>query len=191
MIDQNLLKIANYLRATFDGTPSVRRCYASDESKRFVDIISTPHPDRVTYLGTIGCSSRKMKGQPAGQKEIRVELLSAVDSKYVDEMSKILGFLTFCLDTEAAFYRPGLIIENAIEMPKSAMKHIYLCDPFLWDDGLPSLPLDDYPVAFLYALPISDGECKYHSEKGHSAFEKLLAKGDGVKYNDLSRASLV
>ena len=191
MIDEKLKTIANYLREAFCGTPKVQRYYAADNN-RFVDILSTPHDDKVSYLGTIGCSSRKMKGQPEGTREIRVEIITAINENCENIMAETLSFLTFCLDTDKAFYIPGTIIENAIPSEKTKnVKHIYLCDPFLWDNGLPCLQFDTYPVAFLYALPITDAEKEYCSKNGVKNFENLLSSNGGVKYNDFNRKSLV
>ncbi len=191
MIDKKLIVIANYLRDAFTGTPSVHRYYAAD-NVRYVDIITTPHDDNVTYLGTIGCSNRKMKGQPKTQHEIRVELISAVDAEYTELMAETLSFLTFCLDTDKAFYYPGLIIENAIPpSPLTKIRHIYLCDPFLWEDGLPSIQFEKYPVAFLYALPITNSEMEYQMKNDIKSFEQLLQKDGGIDYNNLRRKSQI
>lgn len=186
-MDTQMLTIANYLRDAFAGTPAVHRYFAAD-NVRYVDIIKTPHDDNVTYLGTIGCSNRKMKGQPAKQQEIRVELISAVEAKYTEIMAETLGFLTFCLDTDKAFYHPGVVVENAIpESPITKMRHVYLCDPFLWEDGLPSIRLEKYPVAFLYVMPITNEEYQCYLNKGINALEALLQKNDGVDYPNLAR----
>ncbi len=191
MIDNQLIVIANYLREAFTGTPSVHRYYAAD-NVRYVDIITTPHDDNVTYLGTIGCSNRKMKGQPRNQREIRVEIITAVDTEYTELMAETLSFLTFCLDTDKVFYHPGVVIENSIPTsPLTKMRHIYLCDPFLWENGLPSIQFEKYPVAFLYALPITDAEIKYHMKNGINSFEGLLQKDGGIDYNNLSRKSQI
>ena len=187
MIDYKLKQIANYLRDTFVGEPKVQRYFAED-NVRFIDIIKTNHSDNVTYLGTIGCSNRKMKGQSASQPQIRVELISAVEDKYAELMAETLGFLTFCLDTDKCFYHPGLVIENAIpESRLTVMRHIYLCDPFLWEKGLPSLHINEYTVAFIYALPITEEEKNFHAKYGINAFEKLLHKNGGVDYQNLNR----
>lgn len=186
-MDTQMLTIANYLREAFAGTPAVHRYFAAD-NVRYVDIIKTPHDDNVTYLGTIGCSNRKMKGQPSKQQEIRVELISAVDAKYTEIMSETLGFLTFCLDTDKAFYHPGVVVENAIpESSITKMRHVYLCDPFLWEEGLPSIRLGKYPVAFLYAMPITDDEFQYYVENGLEAFDIFLGGDGGVDYANLNR----
>lgn len=186
-MDNQLLVIANYLREVFAGTPVVHRYYATD-NVRYVDIIKTPHGDNVTYLGTVGCSCRKMEGQPANQQEVRVELISAVESIYEEIMAETLGYLTFCLDTDKAFYHPGLVVDNAIpKSPITMMRHVYLCDPFLWDEGLPSIHLEKYPVAFLYVMPMTNNEYQCYKRNGIKDLELLLQQNGGVDYTNLCR----
>lgn len=186
MIDENSKLIANYLKDAFVGTPSVQRYYASDNI-RFVDIIKTPHKDNVTYIGTIGGFRRKMKGQPKLQSEIRVEIVTAVQENYTEIISQTLGFLILSLDTDRKFYRPGTIVEDAIpENALTTMRHVYLCDPFLWDNGLPSLKINNVPVAFLYVLPITEREKELYEKVGTNAFEEYLQQ-QNVRYFDLQR----
>ena len=186
MIDENSKLIENYLKDAFSGTPSVQRYYAADNI-RFVDIIKTPHQDNVTYIGTIGGFRRKMKGQPKSQSEIRVELVSAVQDSYTEIISQTLGFLILSLDTDKNFYRLGVIVENAI--PANAittMRHVYLCDPFLWDNGLPSLKINNVPLVFLYVLPITESEKEFYEKAGANVFEEYLQQ-QNVRYFDLQR----
>ena len=186
MIDENSKKIANYLRAAFSGSPSVQRYFAAD-NVRYVDIIKTPHDDKVTYVGTIGGFKRKMKGAPKGAETIRIELISAVDEQYTEIMAETLSFLILCLDTDKAFYRPGMVVDNAIpENDITLMRDIYLCSPFLWEDGFQSLQIEDSNVAFLYALPITKAERAFFDTHDVNDFEKMLSDNN-VKYFDLSR----
>ena len=186
MIDENSKKIANYLRAAFAGTPSVQRYLAMD-NVRYVDIIKTPHTDHVTYLGTIGGFKRKMNGAPAGAETIRVELISAVNERCTEIMAQTLSFLILCLDTDKVFYHPGMVVDDAI--PKNdltIMRDVYLCNPFLWDDGLKSLQIEDYDVAFLYVLPITQQEKAFYDAHGAAEFEKRLYENH-IEYFDLNR----
>ena len=113
MIDKNSKLVANYLRKAFAGTPEVQR-YLAEDNVRFVDIIKTPHQDKITYVGSIGGFKRTMKGRNSANPEIRVEFLSAVQERYTEIMAQTLGYLVFCLDTEKISYHPGMIVENAI-----------------------------------------------------------------------------
>ena len=186
MIDKNSKLVANYLRKAFAGTPEVQR-YLAEDNVRFVDIIKTPHQDKITYVGSIGGFKRTMKGRNSANPEIRVEFLSAVQERYTEIMAQTLGYLVFCLDTEKISYHPGMIVENAIPENKlSNMRHIYLCDPFLWDNGLKSMCFDDFVLAFLYAMPITEEEKNFFDKNGADAFENYL-QGKNVPYFDMGR----
>lgn len=186
MIDKDSKLVANYLRQAFAGTPEVQRYFAKD-NVRYVDIIKTPHPDQITYVGTIGGFRRPMKGATPDSLEIRVEVLSAVKNSYVEIMAQTLGFLILSLDTDKIIYRPGMVVENAIpENRSSNMRHIYLCDPFLWENGLKSMCFDNFALAFLYAMPITDKEKEIFDKNGADALESFLQKNN-VPYFDMNR----
>lgn len=186
MIDETSKQIAFYLKDAFSGEPKVQRYKAAD-NVRYVDIIKTPHPDGVSYVGTIGGYNRSMQGAPSQMKSIRVELVSAVQERYVEIMAETLSYLILCLDNNKTFYHPGMIVENAVpENNLSALRHIYLCDPFLWEDGLKSIQLDKCTLAFLYALPISDKEMELFQKEGEEAFENYLQQNE-IPYYDMQR----
>ncbi len=186
MIDEKSKQIACYLKESFSGTPEVQRYLATD-NVRYVDIIKTSHSDDVTYIGTIGGFRRPMKGQPIGKTKIRVEFLTAVKKQYTEIMAQTLGFLTFCLDTEMLYYHPGMVVENAIpDTNLTSMRHIFLCDPFLWKNGLKGIKMDDYVVAFLYALPITDSEKDYCLKHGSEALENIFQEKN-ISYFELNR----
>ncbi len=187
MIDKNAKLVANYLRKAFSGSPEVQR-YMANDNVRYVDIIKTAHPDKITYVGTIGGFRRTMRGgAQSGNPEIRVEILSAVQTAYVEIMAQTLGYLIFCIDTDNVFYHPGMIVENAIpENRFSNMHHVYLCDPFLWENGLKSICFDNFTLAFLYAMPITDEEKVFFEKNGTEAFENYLQEKN-VQYFDMRR----
>ena len=152
-----------------------------------MDIIKTPHKDGVTYLGTIGGFKRKMKGASNETEAIRVELISAVGEHYAEIMAQTISFLILCLDTDKVFYSPGMIVDDAIpENNITLMRDIYLCDPFLWRDGLRSLQIEHYNVAFLQALPITKSEKAFYDTHGADEFEKKLHENH-IEYFDLNR----
>lgn len=186
MVDNKSKQIAYYLRDHFYGDPTVQRYWTTD-NKRFVDIIKTTHNDNVTYIGTIGGFRRKMTMSTDKKTNISVEFVTAVQDCYTEIMSQTLGFLVFCLDTDNVCYHPGMVVENAIpENNLTGMRHIYLCNPFLWENGLPSLKIENYPTAFLYAMPITDKENELFDQEGPDVFEEYLSK-EGIKYFDLKR----
>lgn len=159
-IDKKLTTIAEHLRKAFPGDPTIHE-YVADDGVRCVNIINTPTNDGVTYLGTIGCSERKMKGLPP-EKDIRIELISAVEDKFSALMAETLSFIAFCLDTDNVCYHPGMVIENAIpESNLTKMRHVYLCEPIILNEALSSIQFDEYPVIFLYVLPLTEKELHF------------------------------
>ena len=186
MIDKNSKLVANYLRHAFVGTPSVQRYLAMD-NVRYVDIIKTPHIDHVTYLGTIGGFKRKMAGSPLEAKSIRVEFVSAVNEQYTEVMAETLSFLILCLDTDKVFYHPEMVVDGAIPQNKlTSMRDVYLCDPFLWNEGLSCLQIENSNVVFLYVLPITQKEKMFYDMHGADEFENMLQENH-TRYFDLSR----
>jgi hypothetical protein len=73
------------------------------------------------------------------------------------------------------------------ESPIAKTRHVYLCDPFLWDEGLPSIRFGKYPVAFLYVMPITNGEYQCFKRNGIKALDLLLQENGGVDYPNLCR----
>ena len=155
-----------------------------------IQVLKTSHPDGVTYLGSIGGFLRQMQSTFFIERKLRVELISAVASSYEDLMSSVLVSLVARMGDPKCEYKPETIISNVISLDGSEMKHVYLCDPFLWKNGLPSISVDGYTIAFLYVLPISDAEVRYLTEFGSQEFENNL-EARNVAYYDLGRSSFV
>lgn len=186
MIDENSKIIANYLRKAFNDKPTVQR-YLAQDNVRYVDIIKTFHSDGISYVGTIGGYRRKMKSPTKEANKIKVELISAVEKKYTEIIAQTLSFLILCLDTDNLFYQPGMIIEDAIpENDITNMRDVYLCNPFLWKNGLPSINILDNIIAFLYVLPITEKEKSFYNSNGANEFEKYLEQKE-LAYFDLNR----
>ena len=105
-------------------------------------------------------------------------------------MSSILVSLVSRMGDPMCEYKPETVIPNVISLDGSEMKHVYLCDPFLWENGLPSISVDGHTIAFLHVLPISDAEVRYLTEFGSQEFENKL-QARNVAYYDLGRSSSV
>ena len=55
----------------------------------------------------------------------------------------------------------------------SDMKHLLLTYPFLWDNTN-SMSFDDFTLAFLMLIPISEREKEYCNENGLDALETIF-----------------
>ncbi len=180
--------IRKYLSKAFAGIDTIME--ATPDSEGRIQVLKTSHSDGVTYLGSIGGFLRQMQSSFFIERKLRVELISAVDSAYEDLMSSILVSLVSRMGDPTCEYKPETVISNVISLDGSEMKHVYLCDPFLWENGLPSISIDGNTIAFLYVLPISDAEARYLTEFGPNEFEKIL-ESKNVLYYDLKRRSSV
>lgn len=182
-------RIQKYLSKAFVGDDEILE-FLPDSGEGTIRVLKTAHPDGVTYLGSIGGFARQMRSSFFVERKLRVELISAVSTGYEDLMSSLLVSLVKRMDDPKCEYKPQTIISNVISLGGSEMKHIYLCDPFLWANGLPSISIDGLTVAFLYVLPISEAEARYLSEFGPNEFENAL-EAKNVAYYDLGRISSV
>lgn len=180
--------IRKYLSKAFAGNDTIME--AIPDSGERIQVLKTSHPDGVTYLGSIGGFLRQMQSPFFVERNLRVELISAVSSGYEDLMSSVLVSLVARMGDPKCEYKPETVISNVISLEGSEMKHVYLCDPFLWENGLPSISVDGYTIAFLHVLPISDAEVRYLTEFGPQEFENNL-EARNVAYYDLGRSSSV
>lgn len=182
-------RIQKYLSKAFVGDDEILE-FPPDSGEETIRVLKTLHPDGVTYLGSIGGFARQMRSSFFVERKLRVELISAVSTGYEDLMSSLLVSLVKRMGDPKCEYKPQTIISNVISLDGSEMKHIYLCDPFLWANGLPSISIDGLTVAFLHVLPISEAEARYLSEFGPNEFENAL-EAKNVAYYDLGRISSV
>jgi len=181
--------IQMYLSKAFAGNDSTIEA-RPDSAGRGIRVLKTSHLDGVTYLGTIGGFLRQMQSSFFVERKLRVELISAVSSGYEDLMSSVLVSMVERMEDPKCEYKPESVISNIIHLDGSEIKHVYLCDPFLWENGLPSIDVDGCTVAFLHVLPVSDAEVRYLSEFGPHEFENTL-EARNVAYYDLGRISSV
>ena len=180
--------IRKYLIKAFAGNDTIME--AIPDSGERIQVLKTSHPDGVTYLGSIGGFLRQMQSPFFVERNLRVELISAVSSGYEDLMSSVLVSMVSRMSDPTCEYKPETVISNVISLDGSEMKHVYLCDPFLWENGLPSISVDGYTIAFLHVLPISDAEVRFLAEFGAQEFENNL-EARNVAYYDLGRCSSV
>ena len=184
-------KVADHYSRYFAGTPEIRTIHFPFQPHRTVECCVTKHDDGVSYFGTLGCSmldnGKNGPMSPTGQP-IRIEMISAAKEEFENALIALLGNVVGILETFEGGFSPGMILRDVI--PEGfTMKHVYLCDPFLWDEGLPSLDAGDHIVAFVYALPIAEDERLFATKQSVIEFENQLEK-KRVPYFDLNRKSI-
>ena len=186
---KDLSKLTLYLDQKFQGKADLVR-YETKGSPytNFLDIITTRHPDHVTYIGTIGCLMIPIQCSQSEPVDWRIEFVTAIneDSEEIQTES-MLSLVTMMFNLENNCCYPGLVIRNAFpEDCSSPLKHLLMVYPFLWEDGLPSLSVKNTQIRFLQLLPISNEEADFVSNNVYDAFEDKLEEEE-VLYNDVYR----
>lgn len=181
--------LANYLRVLLGGTPRVNQ-YWDDAKTNSVDILSVgdaPTP-KVTTFATLRLSDcpthLRSNGVPLG-----VEFLMAAGTAYAEAPS-ILATCAFEVINSGKEYKPGSIFPRVVELyrPRSAMKHILLVTPFLWNLETQSFP--SKVVAWVLAVPISDTESAFANDRGSDALESVF-EARQIDIFDLDRSSVI
>ena len=190
---KDLSKLALYLDQKFQGKAGLVRYETNGcPYTNFLDIITTRHPDHVTYIGTIGCSMIPIRRSQDEVEDWRIEFVTAINEDSEDIMTQAMLSLTSLMNTlENNCCYPGLVIRNTFpEDCPSQMKHLLLAYPFLWEEGLESISVKKTQIRFLQLMPISDAEADFISNNGYDAFENKLEEAE-VLYNDFYRQSCV
>lgn len=171
--------IARRAAGVFGGTPKVIR-YKDDAEINWVDILSCadrPSPG-VTSYATIGMSCHDNQ-MTSGGKPLRVELLGASDS----HMTKFADMLSSCAFNVASgqySLTPGVIFPDIVSAyePEATMRHMLFVAPFLWGNEPTEISDDDYTVAWLMAVPVSESEFEYARQHGTDALQDRLEQDD-------------
>lgn len=183
--------VAKAAAAAFGTAPSVDR-YWDDHRKASVDIVSClDSPCRgVTSYATVGvsCVALVKDGRNLG---VRTELVGACGSRFA-EFPNCLSTAAFCVINSGWLVAPGIIFPSVVAMyrPASPMKHFLFLPPFPWDGRLRTIAVGESQVAWLLAVPISDGEMRFAESTGVSALEELCERRQVDIFN-LDRASVV
>ena len=171
------------------GTPKVY-CYNNEEGNKSVDILSCmdrPFKDIVSY-GTIGLSDYDI-GKTSDDKKLRIELLGACDIGE-ELFPNIISSAVFdIMERENCGY--GHIILNVVSeyYNNCEMKHLYLMNPFFWED-MKTIEFDDRKVTWLLIVPISESEKEYAITNGYDALETKFEEAD-IDIFDLKRKSVI
>lgn len=165
--------IAKNVFQIFKTQPKVFK-YGNDDNTKTVDIVicdNSPY-DSVSSYSTIGLYNTNI-GLSSNDKPIRTELLGACDMQ-IEEFENIISTAAFeIMDRQCAY--PGFVIDNIVSMyiGNSDMKHLLLTYPFLWDNT-DSMSFDDFTLAFLMLITISEREKEYCNENGLDALETIF-----------------
>ena len=171
------------------GNPQVFH-YWDDNEINNIDIMSSldrPYHGVKSYA-TIGLSECDI-GLFSNDKRLRVELLGACDEKE-ELFANILATTAFeIMEKKQCTY--GDVIQNVISeyIIDSEMKHVYLMNPFLWNE-FETLEFRELCVAWLLIIPISEQEKEYAIINGWEALEDKFEAVDIDIFN-LNRKSII
>lgn len=183
-----LKQIAQVEKDIIGGEPKVYR-YWDNSNVKYIDIMEADNrPDRgIKTCATIGLSKIDINLE-SKNKDLRIELIGACD-RTEEFFSNIVASTVFnIMEKKECSY--GVVIDNIIKeyMVNSEMEHVYLMNPFLWDD-LDTIEFSDKWVTWLLVVPISEKEKQYAIQNGYMALEQLFEETQ-IDIFDLYRESV-
>lgn len=181
--------VAKHALGFIGGKPNVSRYYNDDESKK-IDIMTSDSGviKGIPTCATIGLNQTDI-GLSAKGKKLRVELVATCEI-YPEILGNILATLSFeIMDTKSGAY--GMIIPNVIGsyVKWSELKHVVLMSPVFWPE-YQVLEDEEFMIAWLMAVPITDSEKKYIEQNGIGAFDNLLER-KGADVINMQRGTVV
>jgi antitoxin YqcF len=191
MTSKILKAIAGELQKTFGGKTDVKR-FSDDNHDSFVDIMSCADSPQtgVTSYATIGLSEHPLMDN-GEEFPARLELIGACGSDF-KYFANALATAAFCIINSKWFCHPDAIFPDIFSMynKSSTMKHMMFIPPFLWDDSPNTLELPERTIAWLQAIPISEGEYRLAEKEGPERLGDLFEKYQ-IDVYDLERPSIV
>lgn len=188
-VTPNMKLAANYMRGILGGSPKVIQ-YCDDARENSVHILSadgTPDTNSTTYV-TLGLAEQDVATLSDGDR-LGVEIILLAHGILRDFAANVLATCAFNALKDGFLIAPEAVHRNVITMYHNGqMKHVMFVDPFLWN--LETLKAPGRAIAWLFAVPISDGELALVESGGATALQDLLEKHD-VDVGDILRASVV
>lgn len=182
--------IARRLAQAFDSPIKVF-AHHDDDGPLSVDIFYGPDSpvSGVTSYGTLGLSDFPLK-TPHGRADFGLELVGACASD-VEFFPNMLATAAMRIIGGAEVF-PGAIFEGAVRVygVSSSMTSLCLVHPFLWKDDFLADELSSKKVAWLQAIPISDAERVFASERGFEALSQRF-QDHQIDVYDIHRQSVV
>ncbi|WP_051393655.1 suppressor of fused domain protein [Glycomyces arizonensis] len=166
------------------------RIFEISDDRSVVDVAEypgSPGPGIVSY-STLGLSASPLM-DGATEMPFRLEICGAADSGY-DRFPHVLATAAFEV-LGGGFVYPDRILGGAVaaHYPDLEMKHLLFMTPFLWGEGLRTFDAGGRQVAWLQAVPISDGELDLALRTSVDRMTDLLQER-GAEPTDLGRPSV-
>ncbi|MEU7750304.1 suppressor of fused domain protein [Micromonospora sp. NPDC049171] len=180
--------LARTVGAVFGGRPRVTRFWDGSHESHVEILTSAGQPQEgVTSYATIGLSDTPLPGRVV--PPLGVELVGVCYSD-IAAYPKVLARAAFQVINSGWRCEPGAVFPGVVSAHlETALNHLLLAPPFLWEDELPSRVVGDKTVAWLLALPISEGEADYRRRHGADALEDLFERAQ-IDIFDIGRPSV-
>jgi len=183
------IKLGKFVAGALGFEPHVYS-YSDETEEHKLRVLSLIDPidQNIKIYCTIGVSDYP---NIINTTNIPIKLLLATYKEY-DKATNILSTCGFYISKDGFECRPGTVFMRMVELyyKDTEMKHIYFTEPFLWQDKLEQLALENKKVAFLFCIPISDKELQYKQENGDDALESLLQEHE-IDFYDINRKSVL
>lgn len=176
------------------GVNSEVFAYYDENETHSIDILSCDDPtdSEVKFYSTIGLSGypNPINIKDGSVANIPVELLMAGYKEY-EQIPNILSTASFFIIKNKWHCQPGTVFETIVsDYYRCDMKHIMFTPPFLWEDKLSRVEIDNRKIYPLLLVPISDKELEYKSKYGTDALETLF-ENEAIDIFDIKRKSVV
>ena len=186
-------KMINVLKETLGGVQKAFSYQKQDAANKLDILYAKQSPGR-NYLtaSTLGLVNRTTGYQDSNTgKDIRAEIIMSSYGGH-DMSGKILSTAGVGIFETNIRYGYGTVLKDimSIYYPNSDMKHLFLIlPPPVWGKSFGVTDAGDSVITFLYALPISQAECDYMSEKGIDALQDKFVENN-IDMFDFERKSI-
>lgn len=190
MASEENIAIARTLARRFGGKPEVRE-YLDTGEKNSIDILTCPDTpdDELNSYATLGLSEQPTLDADGNALDFGVELIAAFEAE-AGEAAAMLSTCAFTIRNELMPAYPGAVLPDILDLHEglsSTLSHVFLTDPFVWDEAMESISLATRTVAFLQVIPISDSEYAYWQENGAEALVDAFLQNQ-IDVYDLDRS---
>lgn len=190
---ENNAKIAKYIRQAM-GAPPAGILEHWDRDRR--GSVMVARFDDVPEEGALTWATANLSDHPlmfrGKEYETRLELVCAAWKKH-QKFGDAMIACALNIINDQWFAAPGEIYEGVVAAYpglSKTLKHVMFVPPYIWEDQLKTLQVENYKVSWLMVIPISEAERKLADKKNPSALMRALEEND-VDIFDLDRKSAV
>ncbi|AJH16641.1 suppressor of fused domain protein [Myroides profundi] len=175
-------------------SPSVDTFHNHEHAVR-IDVLKCQYPlnKDIDIYCTVGVSDSEnlIEMRDGSLVNIPVEILMEGNVNS-DKWYSIILAAGFSIKVDKNPCQPYTVFKDLIRtyIKDTHLPHLLFVHPYLWEDRLGQMELEDKTVYFLLAVPISDNELAYFTEYGASELCDRLFSSD-LDFSDIERPSLM